>query len=233
MENNTITIQLNDRIVEVQPEITIEQFQRLQNKEELYKTSPADLLSMLLSVPVNELKDLPLNQMEFVQTYLMSQMTESSLKDELYNVFTHNGIEYGLENDWSKLAWGAWMDMEVFSSEKIEENIHLIMAILYRPITERKNGKYKIKPYKADEIEDRAYEFRQLPIKYWFGASSFFFLTATIYTSNIKSSLMWTNKTNQMIMKGWEILPKWVKKRLPLDTILVSHSILQEKTLQK
>jgi len=229
----SIEIQLNDRVIQVQPEITIEQFQRLQNKEEIYKTSPPDLLSLFLNVPVNELKDLPLNQMEFVQTYLMSQMTESSLKDELYNVFTHNGVEYGLENDWSKLAWGAWMDMEVFSSEKIEENIHLIMAILYRPITERKNGKYKIKPYKADEIEDRAYEFRQLPIKYWFGASSFFFLTATIYTSNIKSSLMWTNKTNQMIMKGWEILPKWVKKRLPLDTILVSHSILQEKTLQK
>ena len=229
----SIEIQLNDRVVKVQPEITIEQFQRLQHKEDLYKTSPADLLSMLLSVPVNELKDLPLNQMEFVQSYLMSQMTESSLKDELYNIFTHNGVEYGLENDWSKLAWGAWMDIEVFSAEKIEENIHLIMAILYRPVTEKKNGKYKIKPYKADEIEDRAYEFRQLPVKYWFGVSSFFFLTATIYTTNIKNSLMWTNKINNWILKGWEILPKWVKKRLPLDTILVSHSTLQEKTLQK
>ena len=228
-----IEIQLNDRVVKVQPEITIEQFQRLKHKEDLYKSSPADLLSMLLSVPVNELKDLPLNQMEFVQSYLMSQMTETSLNDELHNVFTHNGVEYGLENDWSKLAWGAWMDMEVFSAENIEENIHLLMAILYRPIIEKKNGKYKIAPYKADEIEDRAYMFRQLPVKYWFGASSFFFLTATIYTSNIKSSLELTNKTNKMIMKGWEILPKWVKKRLPLDTILVSHSILQEKTSQK
>ena len=228
-----IEIQLNDRVVKVKPEITIEQFQRLKAKEDLYKSSPADLLSMLLAVPVNELKDLPLNQMEFVQSYLMSQITETSLKDELYNVFTYDGIEYGLENDWSKLAWGAWMDMEVFSAENIEENIHLLMAILYRPIIEKKNGKYKIAPYKADEIEDRAYMFRQLPVKYWFGASSFFFLTATIYTSNIKSSLELTNKTNKMIMKGWEILPKWVKKRLPLDTILVSHSILQEKTSQK
>lgn len=225
-----IEIQINDRVVKVQPEITIEQFQRLKAKEDLYKSSPADLLSMLLAVPVNELKDLPLNQMEFVQSYLMSQMTESSLKDELYNVFTYDGVEYGLENDWSKLAWGAWMDMEVFSSENIEESIHLIMAILYRPITEKKNGKYKIAPYKSDEIEDRAYLFRQLPVKYWFGASSFFFLTATIYTTNIKSSLELTNKMNQRIKTGWEILPKWVKKRLPLDTILVSHSILQEKT---
>jgi hypothetical protein len=229
----SIEIQLNDRVIEVKPEITIEQFQRIHNKEELYKTSPADLLGMLLNVPANQLKDLPLNQMEFVQSYLMSQMTESSLKDELYNVFTHNGVEYGLENDWSKLAWGAWMDMEVFSSEDIENSIHLIMAILYRPIVEKKNGKYKIAPYKADEIEDRAYEFRQLPVKYWFGASSFFFLTATIYTNNMNRSLMQTNKLNQMIMKGYQVLPKWVKKRLPLDTILVSHSTLQEKTLQK
>jgi len=229
----SIEIQLNDRVIEVKPEITIEQFQRIHNKEELYKTSPADLLGMLLNVPANQLKDLPLNQMEFVQSYLLSQMTESSLKDELYNVFTHNGVEYGLENDWSKLAWGAWMDMEVFSSEDIENSIHLIMAILYRPIVEKKNGKYKIAPYKADEIEDRAYEFRQLPVKYWFGASSFFFLTATIYTNNMNRSLMQTNKLNQMIMKGYQVLPKWVKKRLPLDTILVSHSTLQEKTLQK
>jgi hypothetical protein len=228
-----IEIQLNDRVIKVQPEITIEQFQRLQYKEDLYKTSPPDLLSLFLNVPVNELKDLPLNQMEFVQSYLVSEMTESSLKNELYNIFTHNGVEYGLENDWSKLAWGAWMDMEVFSSEKIEENIHLIMAILYRPITEKKNGNYKIKPYKADEIEDRAYEFRQLPIKYWFGASSFFFLTVTIFTNNIKSSLEWTNRVNRWMMKGWQILPRWVKKRLPLDTILVSHSTLQEKTLPK
>ena len=228
-----IDIQLNDRVVKVKPEITIEQFQRLQNKEELYKKSLPDLLSLFLNVPVNELKDLPVNQMEFVQSYLMSKLTESSLEDKLYNVFTHNGVEYGLENDWSKLAWGAWMDMEVFSSEKIEENIHLIMSILYRPIVEKKYGKYKISPYKADEIEDRAYEFRQLPIKYWFGASSFFFLTATLYTNNIKSSLTWTNKMNQRIKMGWEILPKWVKKRLPLDTILLSHSTSQGMISQK
>ncbi len=30
-----IEIQLNDRVVKVQPEITIEQFQRLKNKEDL------------------------------------------------------------------------------------------------------------------------------------------------------------------------------------------------------
>jgi hypothetical protein len=228
-----IEIEFKDEVIKLEPHMTIGQYQDFVQNEEMYKNNPARLLSLYLKIPLHDLKDLPKNQVEFVEEYITGEMIKDFQVDELYNTFEFDGVEYGLENDWSKLAWGAWMDMEVFSSEKIEENIHLIMSILYRPITERKNGKYKISPYKADEIEDRAYEFRQLPIKYWFGASSFFFLTATIYTSNIKSSLMWTNKTNQMIVKGWEILPKWVKKRLPLDTILVSHSILQEKTLQK
>jgi len=225
----SIEIQLNDRVIKVQPEITIEQFQRLQNKEEIYKTSPPDLLSLFLNVPVNELKDLPLNQMEFVQSYLMSQMTESSLKDELYNVFTHNGVEYGLENDWTKLAWGGWVDLEVFSSENIEQNIHYIMAILYRPIKEKKKGKYILQPYKADEIEDRANEFLTLPVNYWFGASVFFFITGNLYISNLESSLIMKNKMNKMIAKGWKILPKWVKEKLPLDSILISPTNSQPK----
>ena len=54
--------------------------------------------------------------------------------DELYNTFEFDGIEYGLENDWTKLSWGAWVDFQVLSSENTQQNIHTIMAILYRPI---------------------------------------------------------------------------------------------------
>jgi hypothetical protein len=144
------------------------------------------------------------------------------MKDELHNIFTHNGVEYGLENDWTKLAWGGWVDLEVFASDKIEDNIHYLMAVLYRPVIDKKKGKYTIKPYKADDIEDRANEFLTLPVNYWFGASVFFFIIGNLYISSLESSLTMKNKINQMMMKGWEILPKWVKKKLPLDSILIS-----------
>ena len=217
-----IQIEIEDKVVDVKPHLTIQQYQRLKSNEQKYQNSSVETLSLYTDIPVNQLKDLPLEQVNFVQEYITSQITSNSMKDELHNIFTHNGIEYGLENDWTKLAWGGWVDLEVFASDKIEDNIHYIMAVLYRPVIDRKKGKYIIEPYKADDIEDRANEFLTLPVNYWFGASVFFFITGNLYISNLESSLIMKNKLNRMMMKGWEILPKWVKKKLPLDSILIS-----------
>ena len=217
-----IELEIEDKIVQVKPHLTIQQYQRLKSNEEKYQNSSVETLSLYTDIPVNKLKDLPLEQVNFVQEYITSQITTNSMKDELHNIFTHNGIEYGLENDWTKLAWGGWVDLEVFASDKIEDNIHYLMAVLYRPVIDKKKGKYTIKPYKADDIEDRANEFLTLPVNYWFGASVFFFITGNLYISSLENSLIMKNKMNQMIMKGWEILPKWVKKKLPLDSILIS-----------
>ena len=224
-----IEIEIEDKIVEVKPQLTIQQYQRLKSNEEKYQNSSVETLSLYTDIPVNQLKDLPVEQVNFVQEYITSQITNNSMKDELHNIFTHNGVEYGLENDWTKLAWGGWVDLEVFASENVEHNIHYIMAVLYRPIKEKKKGKYILQPYKADEIEDRANEFLTLPVNYWFGASVFFFITGNLYISNLESSLTMKNKMNQMIVKGWEILPKWVKEKLPLDSILISPTNSQPK----
>jgi hypothetical protein len=224
-----IEIEIEDKIVEVKPQLTIKQYQRLKSNEEKYLNSSVATLSLYTGIPVNQLKDLPVEQVNFVQEYITSQITNNSMKDELHNIFTHNGVEYGLENDWTKLAWGGWVDLEVFASENVEHNIHYIMAVLYRPIKEKKKGKYILQPYKADEIEDRANEFLTLPVNYWFGASVFFFITGNLYISNLESSLTMKNKMNQMIVKGWEILPKWVKEKLPLDSILISPTNSQPK----
>jgi hypothetical protein len=217
-----IELEIEDKIVQVKPHLTIQQYQRLKSNEEKYQNSSVETLSLYTDIPVNQLKDLPLEQVNFVQEYITSQITTNSMKDELHNIFTHNGVEYGLENDWTKLAWGGWVDLEVFASDKIEDNIHYLMAVLYRPVIDKKKGKYTIKPYKADDIEDRANEFLTLPVNYWFGASVFFFITGNLYISSLESSLIMKNKVNKMMMKGWEILPKWVKKKLPLDSILIS-----------
>ena len=150
--------------------------------------------------------------------------------DELYNTFEFDGIEYGLENDWTKLSWGAWVDFQVLSSENTQQNIHTIMAILYRPVISKgKKGKYKISPYKSSEIDERAEVFKDIPIKYWLGASGFFLLLSTIYINNIKNSLNWMKRINNWMTMGWKILPKWVKQRLPLDSILLSPTISAKK----
>lgn len=226
-----IQIEVEDKVVEVNPYLTIGQYQNLKRNMDSYKDDPTALLSLYTNIPVRQLKNLPLEQVKFVQEYITTQFTDKSISDELHNVFNHNGVEYGLENNWQKLAWGAWVDLEVFSSDDIEENIHLLMSVLYRPIKERKKNKYVLEPYDADTIEERANEFLTLPVNYWFGVSVFFFITVNLYMKDIESSLTMKNKLNQMIVMGWKILPKWVKRKLPLDSILTLPTNLQGKTL--
>jgi hypothetical protein len=227
-----IEIQLNNRVIEVQKELTIGQYQKFIKNQEVYKTDKSQLLALYLNCSLYELMDLPIKDVKFVEEYLTTQLLPNELKDETHTKFTHKGVLYGLENDFSKMTWGAWVDLEVFSADEITENINKIMAVLYRPIIKETKKSYIIAPYKASEIDDRAELFKELPISYWFGASSFFLLISSIYTSNTLRSLDTMNRANQLIMKGWTILPKWIKRRLPLDSILLSPSNSQMKTLQ-
>lgn len=226
-----IEIQLNDRIIEVQPQLTIGQYQKFIENQETYQKDKSQLLCLYLGCSLYELKDLPIEQVKFVEEYLTNELLKNEVNDETYTKFTHDGVLYGLENDFSKMTWGAWVDLEVFSADEVDKNIHKIMAVLYRPVIKETKKSYIISPYKASEIDERAELFKQLPISYWYGASSFFLLLSSIYTVNMQSSLVTMNKANQLIMKGWTILPKWIKRWLPLDSILLSPSNLPKKTL--
>jgi hypothetical protein len=226
-----IEVVIEDRVIKVSPHMTIGQYQQFIRKQDIYKNNPTELLSLYLNIPMNELRDLPLSSVKMVESYITNEMAKDFHKDEMYETFELNGVEYGLENDWSKLSWGAWVDLQVYSAENIQDNIHLIMSTLYRPVTSRdKKGKYKIEKYKSDDIDSRATEFLDLPIIYWFGVSGFFLLMSTLYINNIENSLRWTNKVNKLMMIGWRSLPKWLQKKTPLDSILLSPINSQRKT---
>lgn len=226
-------IQLDDRVIEVKPHMTINQYQKLKENQTLFNSNKGELLAMYLGISLYELKDLPIEQVKFIESYITNQMFNNNIKDETHFMFEYEGVTYGLETEWNKLPWGAWVDLEVYSSKDIEKHIHRIMAILYRPIESvDKNNKYKLVKYKSEEVEDRAELFLDLPVQYWFGAASFFFLVGQMYMRNIKNSLSMKIKINKMIKRGWKILPKWIKRKLPLDSILVSLTNWQVRTSQ-
>ena len=226
-----IEIQIDDEIIEVKSELTIAQYQKIYKNTELYQKDPTLFLALLLNVPLYKLRDLPFKQVKFIHDYLTQQLLNQKPKDETQFMFTYEGVTYGLESDWSRLTWGGWIDLEVYSSKDIDEHIHQIMSILYRPVESvDKNNNYKLTPYKSQEIDERADLFKGLPFSYWLGASSFFLLIAQVYTNNMRSSLSMTQKINKTVMKGWTILPKWIKDRLPLGSILLSPTNLRVRT---
>ena len=229
-----IDLIIDNEVVYVPNEITIGMYQQINTNPTKYK-NPLQLISLFTNLTVHELKNMKKDQIELIEGFLASRFVVPDT-NKLIMTFIHDGVEYGLENDWSKLAWGAWVDFEVYcADDKIVENIHKIMAVLYRPVIykDKKNPlKYKIAPYKSEEIEDRAEVMRYVGSSVWLGASVFFLEIVTIYINSIKSSLRLNQKTTEMIKKGWKILPKWMKKVLPLDSILPLPTDLQKKILQ-
>jgi hypothetical protein len=229
-----IELVLNDKVIFVPDELTIRVFQRLQKDPEFFDKNPNALMATFLDISLHELKDLPNEHVKFVSDYVASKLTKPQ-ENELMLTFEFNGVEYGLENNWGSMSFGAWVDFEVFSQDPIN-NIHRIMSIMYRPILSKDNKdpkKYTIEPYKSEQIEERANLFLDLPVRSWVGSAGFFFQIVELYITNIKSSLELKNKVNERVMKGWKILPKFLRKRLRLGSILLSYTHSQKKTLPK
>ena len=223
-----IVLQLDDKKITVDPQLKIWQYQKF-NKGNGITGTTTDLLALYLDMPAKKLKNLPKSQVDLVTSYITNSIEQAN-PNEFVPTFIHDGIEYGFENKWEKLAWGAWQDLEILSSgDNVAENIHSIMAVLYRPVVGSDKKGYIIQPYDSETVAIRAELFKDIPVNYWFGCANFFLLIGRQYISGIKNSLELTNKWNKWMMKGYKILPKWIRDRLPLDTILISHIKLAGK----
>jgi len=200
-------------VVKLPEEMTIELYQKFIKDEQKYVNEPIEMISLFTNIPVSKLKNLSPKTIQLINNFVEQKIQIPNLK-ELVTTFTHNGVEYGLETDFGSMAWGAWVDLEVYSSQNIMDNIHKIMAVMYRPIVKRKGNKYTIEPYDSETISSRAEEFLTVPISYWFQVADFFLSIVNASISNIKVSLEQKTKIQKLMMKGLKTLPKWLQKRL-------------------
>lgn len=227
-----IEVQVGKKTYKIEEEMNVSQYQRLQVLNLFEKPDPVKLLSAYLDIHPNELKNASKEQVKFIEGFVFNRLTQDVAKDVIFT-FDYKGKTYGFENNWAKLAWGAWQDLEFLSSQDINGNINKILAVLYRPVTWMEGTKYKIEPYDANTVEERSDLFKHLPIKFWFGAAQLFFFISNEYINNIKSSMELRMKTYKLMKLGTRIFPKWLRKKLSLDSILMRQLNWQEMILPK
>lgn len=222
-----IKITLDDKTIEVNPNLTIRQYMDMQKNPHKYKTQK-QILSFYLGISEDELDGLPVEKVQFIESILSTHI-ENPKMDIVYT-FNFNGKTYGLENNWGELKWSQWVDMEVFGhKDKITENIHILMALLYREVKVENNNKYSLEPFSSSSVLSRASLFLDLPISYWFGASNFFFRMSKEYITLIERSLK-----QRMLYEKWtrpwrKILPKKIQAwLLPDITFNLPTSLLTE-----
>lgn len=199
--------------VKVAETMTVQLYQKFQLDKQSYEEDPINFISLFTGLTKKELKNTPKKTIDLLSAYLQNQVIKDTQK-ELVLTFIHNDVEYGLDTDFANMAWGAWIDLEVYTSQDINNNIHKILSVLYRPVISKKKTKYNIEPYDSDTILERAEIFLNLPISIWLGVADFFLTIADASITNINSSLEWKIKMLKMMRLGTQILPRWLQKRL-------------------
>ena len=84
------------------------------------------------------------------------------------------------------MTLGEFVDLETYT-ENLEENLHHILSILYRPVTAKKDDKYRIEDYEPNEERSELFK-KHLKVEDFNGASVFFYDLGTQLLINSRKS---------------------------------------------
>ena len=169
-------------------EVTLEKWLQLIDFETGTKTEEAtETIAALSDIPKKLVKELALSDV----ANIMSKVAELQQKQDtkLKRIIEINDIEYGFHPDLDSISLGEYADIEQFIKNGIDKNLPELMAVLYRPVKEKKNDIYIIDAYDGD-IRLRAEEMKQMSAEQVQSALVFFYTFAKVLSEILPLYLM-------------------------------------------
>jgi len=124
-------------------------------------------------------------------------------KPALINRFKMDGIEYGFVPSLDEMSFGEYVDLDTYIGNW--EEIEKAMAVLYRPVTIIKNGKYLITDYEPGDYN----KYNQMPLGVVFSSLVFFYnlgielcKSMTSYTEKLQADNLMDEQTLLENMDG-------------------------------
>lgn len=179
-----IVATIDDINYEIPEEITVSHYAEIMRRTKMSETEyekAMDIISVLMEIPYQIIRELEPERLIELSTYLHAELESCSI--EFQNKFKWKGVEYGAIN-LNKMTFGEYIDLaNMMRNDKyVYMNIHKISAILYRPILAKDGDDYTIAPYELNAHEKQSLLFKDLPVKYFFGA----FMNLYNYYTQIK-----------------------------------------------
>jgi len=175
-------------------DVTLEKWLNLLDFKEGSKSKEAeDTIALFSNIPRQLVKELALQDVAIIMSRIseLQEKQNSSLK----KIIKIDGVEYGFHPDLDSITLGEYADLEHYIKLGLEKHLPQIMAVLYRPIKEKKNDIYIIDAYDGN-IPIRAEEMKKMSAEQVQGALRFFFVLG-IELSRILPSYL-TKKLKEM-----------------------------------
>ena len=185
-------------------EITLGQLQSL-TKLEASELTELELqkqtIELLTNADRSVIDQIKLNDLNDVYGKLLGL---SKLSEDLHQTVTINSVKYGFNPNISEISTGEFADLDTLCQD-LNGNLHLIMAILYRPIDKESNGKYNIEPYDGN-VEERGRLFKKnMKANVVNSAILFFWTIGSDYLSDLLTSsqeVMETKSSKTSVRSG-------------------------------
>ena len=130
-------------------EITLEQYQRFLKVQEINKEDEyvlqLKMIEIFCNVDYKDCRNIKFSDVEKIIEVLTKTFEE---KPKLVTTFKMGGVEYGFIPNLEEISFGEYVDLDSFLPS--EQDLHRAMNVLYRPITNKKAGKYSIAEYDID-----------------------------------------------------------------------------------
>jgi hypothetical protein len=175
--------------------ITIEHYSKIYKVKDLFSEDyfAAKLISIVSDVPVNKLMEYDFQEVNLMALHIMKLIPQD--RPQFEDRFELDGVQYGFFPNWRDLSFAEFIDMDTLSTKKSEELLdllHILAAIMYRPITEEKSKHdFKIEKYDVHKMKERAELFKKkLDVRYILGAQFFFIKFVRRFSNYTQLSLI-------------------------------------------
>jgi len=177
-------------------DITIETYQKyvkIQEGKGSEKNKVVKSLALLCNTSPFIVKKMAYKDLLEIMGIIKNLIDTEPDKEEFRKRFTFNDQEYGFCPNLSNITTGEYIDLESYCKEPIE-NLHIIMSILYRPISFKRGGRYAIESYNPDEFKEEL--FKNCPMDIALNGLGFF-LTLGERLAKISHSYLQAQETKQ------------------------------------
>ena len=153
--------QQNFNLIKSWGDVTLDKWVKLINKKEKTKSQEAlDTISILSDIPKKVINELSVEDIAVILKRIAYLQEKDNSK--LKKIFKLNDIEYGFHPNLEEITLGEYADIETYLKNGIENNLTKLMAVLYRPVTERDGNNYSIEAYGTSNSRMRAEKFKKM-----------------------------------------------------------------------
>ena len=150
---------------------TYQEYVKIQEGKGSEKNKIIKSLALLCGTTPFVVKKMAYNDLLEIMSIIKKMIDTEPTEDDFVKLFTFKEVEYGFCPNLNNLTTGEYIDLEAYCKSPID-NLHTIMSILYRKVTNKVNDRYAIEPYNPDEFKEEV--FKDCPMSVALSSLGFF-----------------------------------------------------------